>query len=130
MYLVSFPFYLFTLFVFFSLPYVFLHKVVFLNINLYYLSKKKKNVSICATPITSMFLKYILTWEKWSFNEVILWADTNSGRQKTHSLFFPAPFFFCHSSMIFQLVKFSIQSIFIGILKCVFMISESQLKFQ
>ena len=26
---------------FFSLPYVFLHKVVFLNINLYYLSKKK-----------------------------------------------------------------------------------------
>ena len=36
--------YLYTLsfsFVFFSLPYVFLHKVVFLNINLYYLIKKK-----------------------------------------------------------------------------------------
>ena len=38
----SFP-YLYTLsfpFVFLSLPYVFLHKVVFLNINLYYISKK------------------------------------------------------------------------------------------
>ena len=38
----SFP-YLYTLsfpFVFLSLPYVFLHKVVFLNINRYYLSKK------------------------------------------------------------------------------------------
>ena len=45
-YLVSFPFFPFyTLsspFVFFSLPYVFLHKVVFLNINLFYLSKINK----------------------------------------------------------------------------------------
>ena len=36
LYTLSFPF------VFFSLPYVFLHKVVFLNIIHYYLSKKKK----------------------------------------------------------------------------------------
>ena len=41
----SFNFFLFflsSLFVFFSLPYDFLHKVVFLNIYLYYLSKKKE----------------------------------------------------------------------------------------
>ena len=41
----SSSFYLFTLsfsFIFFSLPYVFLHKVVYLNIYLYYLSKNKK----------------------------------------------------------------------------------------
>ena len=37
-----FSFFSFFPFVLFSLPYVFLHKVVFLNIYLYYLSKKKK----------------------------------------------------------------------------------------
>ena len=36
LYTLSFPF------IFFSLPCVLLHKLVFLNINLYYLSKKKK----------------------------------------------------------------------------------------
>ena len=51
-----FPFYTLSFpLVFFSLPYVFLHKVVFLNINLYYLSKKKKKNLVSCIFYIKMF---------------------------------------------------------------------------
>ena len=53
LYTLSFPF------IFFSLPYVFLHKVVFLNINLYYLSKKKSNLSSTSYNVHSLSGAYV-----------------------------------------------------------------------
>ena len=58
LYSLSFPF------VFFSLPYVFLHKVVFLNIYLYYLSKKKKNEA----SIQQLLCINWHCWKEWNYH--------------------------------------------------------------